>query len=391
MRLLILTGELPEMIGGVADHSASLAAKLSALGHEVEVLTSNDPRVVSSRTFGVRTAVSQWKGAQLAQLCLEHRPEVVMFQHSPYLYQRHGMPLGLLHSLATLRRRVPLVLVAHELFIPWGGLRLSPLWLGQRLVAALALRVADVVVVSTERRYGQLRRAGLSELRLKLVRIGPSLPEPGAAESGDALGAPGPFRVGMFTSLDLHWRRPDLVVEAVRRMGARRPDAPVALTLMGRLPQNTARYLEAVPARGDGYDVEATGLLPAPEVARRLQACQAAVLLDTSGLGGISGRSTSVASALALERPLVANRGPETDSIFQDGVNVLFSALSVEAVQAALERLRDDGALRRRLASGAADLHRRHFSWDVVAAAFDELCRAVRWSAAPPTEGAPVR
>jgi glycosyltransferase involved in cell wall biosynthesis len=393
LRLLLVTGEFPEMIGGVGDHSAWLGRGLERLGHQVTVLTAADPRVAAIPGLDVHPVVTKWKGASLARRCVEGKPQVLLLQYAPYLYQRLGLPLGLLSALAAVRRRVPVVLVAHELWIPWSGPAALPLWVGQRLLAAIAVRLANVTVVSTERRHRQLLRAGVSARRLRLVRIGSSLPEPESGalpEPARSDENPDVFRVGMFASLDLQWRRPDLAVEAVRRMGAQRPKSLVELTLMGRLPENTARFLHSVPKQGPGYRVRATGVLPAAEVARRLRRCDAAVLLDTSGLGGISTRSTSSASALALGRPLVANRGPETDGLFEDGTNLLFAPLLPEAIEAALERLRDDVGLRHRLGSGAADLYRRHFSSTVVAAAFDELCRALASdTAVTPTEGAP--
>jgi glycosyltransferase involved in cell wall biosynthesis len=381
VRLLLVTGEFPEMIGGVADHTAWLGQGLARLGHEVSVLTARDSRVVVVPGLDVRPVVTTWGGRELVGRCLESRPHVALLQYAPYLYQRLGLPRGLVSALGPLRRRVPVVLVAHELFIPWSGLRTLPLWLGQRLLTLLAVRRSDVTVVSTERRHADLRRAGVAAARLRLVRIGSSLPEPGAdglpddpigPDSGES-----PFRVGMFASLDLHWRRPDLVLEAVRQMGARRPGSTVELALMGRLPENTAGLLARFPFRGPGYRVEATGVRPAAELAARLRRCDAAVLLDTSGRGGVSTRSTSLASALALGRPLVANRGVETDSLFVDGRNVLFVPLSAEGVAGALERLRDDVALRRRVAAGGAELHREHLSSAAVAAGIDELCRSL--------------
>lgn len=392
MRLLLVTGEFPEMIGGVADHSASLGRGLARLGHQLTVLTAADPRIGAMPGLDVHPVVTRWKGASLARQCAEGKPQVLFLQYAPYLYQRQGLPLGLLSALAGVRRRVPVVLVAHELWIPWSGPAALPLWVGQRLLAAIAVNLANVTVVSTERRHRQLLRAGVSAGRLRLVRIGSSLPEPESGtlpEPARPDGEVDVFRVGMFASLDLHWRRPDLAVEAVRRMGARRPKSLVELTLMGRLPENTARFLDSVPTEGPGYRVRATGVLPSADVAGRLRRCHAALLLDASGVGGISTRSTSVAAALSLGRPLVANRGPETDSLFEDGTNLLFAPLLPEAVGAALERLRDDVDLRSRLGSEAADLYRRHFSSTVVARAFDELCRTlVSDAAVAPASGA---
>jgi glycosyltransferase involved in cell wall biosynthesis len=281
--------------------------------------------------------------------------------------------------------------VAHELFIPWSGLRALPLWLGQRLLTLLAVRRCDRTVVSTERRLADLRGYGVSAARLRLVRIGSSLPEPDAGSRPDGVGPDTDedvFRVGMFASLDLHWRRPDLVLEAVRRLGAARPRSTVEFTLMGRLPENTSRLLATFPLRGPGYRVEATGVRPAAELAERLCRCDAAVLLDTSGRGGVSTRSTSLAAALALGRPLVANRGVETDSLLEDGRSVLFVPLSVEAVAGALERLRDDVALRRRIGAAGALLHRDHLSLSTVAGAFDELCRSLAPGVSAPRGGA---
>jgi polysaccharide biosynthesis protein PslF len=95
---------------------------------------------------------------------------------------------------------------------------------------------------------------------------------------------------------------------------------------------------------------------------------------------GASFKRSTLMAALQVGLPVVTTRGPELDPAMRDGENLLLvKPHDARALASAIDRLRLDGALRRRLANGGRDLLTL-VSWDTITerhlALYDELMRA---------------
>jgi glycosyltransferase involved in cell wall biosynthesis len=105
-----------------------------------------------------------------------------------------------------------------------------------------------------------------------------------------------------------------------------------------------------------GYD---TG---SPRASRYLYAADVCVFPHDLG---IQLNNSSLAAALAHSLPVVATRSESLEAPFLDGRNVLLCPRQdPSAMACCIERVIEDRELRRRLASGSAELAAAWFSWD---------------------------
>lgn len=377
MRLLLVTAEFPSIPGGVGDYTLHLGHALVRSGHEVCVVTSADSRVVGDSEFAVHPDVASWGPGgipALARVTRGIKADAVLFQYVPYLYARWGAPAHLPWLLDAVRsggRSV--VLVCHELFVFEGRFKHRLVGFIQRTALWLAQRRADALVVTTGRRREWLAAHGFNVSRVSVVRVGSSILPP-ASISLEAPAATGrPFRVVMFGHLDLERRRLDVVCNAIERLGRGRPDERVELRLIGPLRATACDHLASRLLEGPGFSIRTCGVLPAEDVARQLAESDAAVLFETTGLGGLSSRSTACAAAFAAGLPLVGNGGGDTDAIYRDGQNVMFCPIDPDALAGRLGALRYDLSLRARVRAGARELYDRELSWSRIAGDFVTL------------------
>ena len=103
MRIVLISGEYPPSVGGVADYTCHLAHALAGLGHRVAVLTSADEAfdtcaVEIGSHVEVRPDVREWGVLGLASTSRSVRslaPDVVNFQYVPHMYGRGGFGVRL--------------------------------------------------------------------------------------------------------------------------------------------------------------------------------------------------------------------------------------------------------------------------------------------------------
>ena len=137
--------------------------------------------------------------------------------------------------------------------------------------------------------------------------------------------------------------------------GAGGPTSASSSGSSDRCRVTTARPPRFAPARGPG--LLDPHLRRASRGGGRLgssPSSDAAVLFETTGLGGLSSRSTACAAAFAAGLPLVGNGGGDTDAIYRDGQNVLLCPIDADALAARLRALRDDLFPSRARARGGA-------------------------------------
>jgi glycosyltransferase involved in cell wall biosynthesis len=112
-----------------------------------------------------------------------------------------------------------------------------------------------------------------------------------------------------------------------------------------------------------------TGPLLAADASRHLAAVD--VYVHTHQ-GGASGRSTTLASALAHGLPVIAYDGPETPDYLRQGGVRLASLGDVDALALEVARLFESPAERSRLAGEARAVYDRKLAWGVIAQEAEE-------------------
>ena len=401
----LLTGEFPPDRGGVGDYTARLAGALAARGVPVVVLTIRRSGAAARRRWTdgatravvpVYAAVPAWDARALLVVARALRklgPRPLLHMQ----YQAGAFDLGgVVHLLPLWLRavlpRARVVTTFHDFLVPYLFPKAGPL----RLALNRLLARTSAAAVFTE--PADLALAG-PNVRGRVVPIGSNLDRPTLTHADRAtararLGADdATMLVGFFGLLNRSKGVPTLL-RAVRRL---LDDGwPVRLALIGAAtgasdPTDLAEAREVralVAGLGLSEAVTATGYLAPRDVSAALVACDAVAL---PFVDGASARRGTLMAAIAHGVPIVTTRPPassataesvgDTSGAAPDAVAVVIGADALRhgdgvllvppgdpaAMAAALARLADDPALRRRIAAGAESLASR-IGWGAIAA-----------------------
>jgi D-inositol-3-phosphate glycosyltransferase len=354
---------------GVGDYSMRLAQELQRRGHEVSIFSRNPAQ---RHPDGPDVAVTGADGPTPLAIAARLWPKIraaaptdLVLQYTPQMLggSRFGSPATLFLAAAARRAGMNVVVVAHELFLPWG--RRPDLAAGAALMRgqlALLMKLSHRVLVTMEMRVAELEpltRAARPARPVGVVRIGTAaLPAPSVRTAGR-------LRLGVFSTL-ASTKRFDIVLDAFAEVLARHPHAElVLLGDFGKPDDPRVRALQDAIARHPGRErIRVTGKLDLPDVAREVAALDVYLFPMISGANT---RTSTLPLALGAGVPVVATRSYETDSLFVDRENILFAdALTGAAFARGALRLVEDGALADQVARGARILYEKHLSWERI-------------------------
>lgn len=405
MRILFISGEFPPDIGGVGDYTRRLAHALVDRGHNVAVLTgryglielrasdkpagaadmsqlSYEAEELETRNPQLETRNSKletWMLRPITAAIKAFRPDIIHLQYQTGAYGMHPAVLLLPARLRRLRRRVPVVVTAHDLRLPYLFPKADALrtWLTRRL-----LRDAAATILTND--DDARRLAGLASLSRELysprrspkaqhivIPIGSNI-EPAAPPAYDrtacraAVGAgPDSLVVAYFGLLS----RTKGVLELLDVLAGLPPRFRL-LIVGGSAPLPDDRRFaveveQTIAEHGLQERVALTGPLPEQAVSAHLLASDIAALPFADGA---SYRRGSLLAVLAHGLPAITTLpAAPLDPPLLDGYHVLLvPPADVAALRAAIERLAGDHALRATLPGGARELAAR-FSWPGIA------------------------
>lgn len=240
-------------------------------------------------------------------------------------------------------------------------------------------RGTDRLLVPTEGAKRAVASAGLFdpartdvvEPAIDTVRFDPS------RDVGDGrtkLGiAPGAFVLGIVARVQRR-RRYDVFLEAARRLCARDPAARIVVLGGGTHLDEVARRPAAEMGIGDR--VIFPGVLRADEYVAALRTLDVKVYL----VPGTDGTCRAVKEAMCVGVPVVASREGMLPDLVRDGETGLLFDGDADSLDAAVERLRGDAALRARMGAVAAREAKARWSREPMRRRIDEiyasLCRS---------------
>jgi len=381
MKIVLISGEYPPRIGGVADYTCHLAQALARLGHHVSVLTTANGRSEGCameadggveiypdvRDWGVRGAAAI--GARVRDLT----PDVVNFQYVPHMYGRGGFAPGAAVLPLRLRRlsSATIVSTVHEIASPWSLKPRRALVAAAHRLQALLLAIASDRCIVTNQHYArQMRKWTRSGSAVHEIPVGASIePVPSSEPERQFLSptfAMGDGQaLGDLSALSVD-KRPEDLIAALSVLGHR-----AHLTLLGGLAVDQHRrrwFMDRAAGAGVAERIRWSDALSPADLSRGLHALDVYVHTHSAGA---STRSTTLASALAHGLPVVAYRGAETSPLFVDGENILLAPRGdVFALIEGVHRLLDSPDLRAHLSRGARDLYLRCLTWDSIARQF---------------------
>ena len=325
MRWTILTGELPPHCGGVGDYTAQLAAALASAGDDVAVCVPESsvtpdpiPRVeliVLPDRFGrhSRAALERIQQGRRAKL---------LVQYVPNAFGARGGNLPFCRWLGQRRDRGDSAAVMfHEpyFYFGWHAPQRNALALVQRAMAALLLRAADEVYVSTSA-WNQY----LTPFAPRSASSPVTAPIPSTIPVHAPLGPRSESRsVGHFGSYGPHIA-PLLRDTFVKLLEL---DLGVSVLCIGQGSEAFARDLSS--DRTFSGRVRSTGYAPRGEIASAIAACD---LMIQPYPDGVTTRRTTVMAGLANARPVLTTNGALTETLWHTTRAVALEPVDADAL-----------------------------------------------------------
>jgi glycosyltransferase involved in cell wall biosynthesis len=317
--------------GGVGAHVRSLAGELAAAGNRVAVLGPSE----TEQRFGFSAVGARFAPLEIrsgmrpladarAALRLRHLAAGADVVHA------HGLRAGFVAACALAGRRTPLVVTLHNM-PPGEGPPRGVLRVIERRVARRSRVILAVSFDLVERN----RSLGARDVRLAPVSAPARAPAPGADVRGE-LEAHGRRLVVAIGRL--HPQKGFDVLIAASARWLTRPDPPVVVIAGdGPAERELAEQIATLgaPARLLGHRDDVADLLAAADVVAAPSRWEGSPLL--------------VQEALRAGAPLVATRVGGIPDLVGDAA-VLVPPDDVDALDAAVRRVLDDGQLRDRLA-----------------------------------------
>ncbi|MER7435094.1 glycosyltransferase family 4 protein [Pseudonocardia alni] len=359
MRIGIVCPYSLDVAGGVQRHVLDLAAALRTLGHTVEVLaptTGTAPEFVTpaGRAVGVpyNGSVARVAFGPLTR----HRTRRWLAAHNFDVLHVHEPTTPSVSALALLDARGPVVATFHT-----STERSRALAAFGPVARPLLERVTARIAVSATARRVQVEHLGGDATEI------PNGVDLARFAHGPALDLPPAVRVGYVGRFDEPRKGMPVLLAALRRVVADRPD--VRLLVVGRGDGDRLRR-----AAGPGLAGRIDLLGPVDE-ATKAAALRSVAVFCAPHRGGES-FGMVLTEAMAAGAPVLAADLESFRAVLDDGrTGALFPPGDDAALTAALTRLLDDGAARARLAAAGRDRARR-YDWPVVASDVLRVYRA---------------
>lgn len=363
MMAIITPGYYPRTCG-LGDHSALLAHALSLRGQQVVILTRAPahphPQAPQVQAVGFTGRTPLATALAMLRWFASSAVREVLVQYTPLTFDasRFGSPAIplLIHTLRA--RGVHVTVMAHELFLPW-SIRPDTFVasaLHRLQFAAVALLSNHLMVTTETRVLAAAPWTRLARYSPSLLRISPNVtPVPWTPPHS-------PFRIGCFSTL-AGSKRFDVLLDAFALVARALPASELWLLgdMLSRRDRMTRSFQRAVTRHPARDRIHVPGKQPLPVVAAQIATLHVFLFPMDSGANT---RSGTLPLALGTGVPVVATRGVETDSLFQDHVNILFAQrLAGGPFAEAVLTLQRNPDLARRIGAGGRRLHDEHLSW----------------------------
>jgi glycosyltransferase involved in cell wall biosynthesis len=371
----IVTGEYPPQPGGVSDYSRLVALGLVEAGDRVHVwappVAADNSQVGQSEGFAdgqveIHRLPDRFGPRAMAQLHRSFKQQAkscrILVQYVPHAFGWKGLNLPFCLWLWTRRRRESIWVMFHEVLFPeLQNQSMSHRMLAKttRLMASVVARAAERIFVSIPGWEVVLNSLVPNHVRVTWLPVPSTIPvvddSSGVAElRARYSGGPDAVVIGHFGSYAPHITV--LLEPLLRSLLQEHPDRNALL--LGRGAEDFRERFVNLYSELAG-SVHAVGPLSSDGISRHLSICD--LMVQPFG-DGVSGRRTSVMTALAHELPVMTTSGPLTESIWAESDAVaLAPAEDANAQQAAAERLLNDAAERKRLSVAGATLYRERF------------------------------
>ncbi len=383
MRVGLVTGEFPPLEGGVGAFTEQLARALSAMGHEIHVITARDARPAGAARTPVAARqpvdlgyarlhprIGRWRWPSLttvADLAIRYDLELLNLQYQAAAFNMRSPAVNYLPW--RVKGILPTVVTFHDLRVPYlfpkaGRLREAAVrGLARRAQGCIATNAADrrILQAWTDSPVVEIPiGSNIDAYRPNHIEI---------AEARDKLGLGGDaVLLGYFGFLN-ETKGADTLIDALARLDGRHHLVFIGGQTGASDPDNNQAFLADLRRRieslGLNSRVHWTGFLAPQRVSTYLAAADVMVMPYRDG---VSLRRGTLMAVLAHGRPLITTAPAEPAPEFRHGENMwLIAPDDVTGLVNGITALTGDEERRARLGQGALELA-RSFSWDAIAA-----------------------
>lgn len=374
MRILLVTGEYPPLIGGVGAYTAELARALVDLGAQVEVVTSTRAHADGSSAIPVHATVTRWSPLSMRNIARLADQLGADWVHVQYQTAAYGMNPAINFAPEYWRRRGNrtwrIAWSYHDLRIPY----LFPK-AGDRLRESVTLRPAlhsDLVIVTNEEDRLQIaeRIPNLHSIPIGSNIAGLRLTDEERSRVRERFGyANSVPLLGYFGFLNRSKGGITLIetLDLLVRAGLDAHLLMIGDPLGASDPANRAYLAEvqqAIEARGLGARIRWTGSAADRDVAEALNAIDVLLLPYEDGA---SLRRGTLMAAMANGCPLVTTTPTTPIPELVDGRDLVFvPASNARAASEAVRSLLEEPA-RRRAMGESLRARNAGFTWAAIA------------------------
>lgn len=302
----------------------------------------------------------------------------IIWHYSAHAYGHRGISLfGVLAGLLARRRGARVIVVLHEIVLPWGGSWRALLTAAShRLALPWVLIGADAWVVTTSDREEALRPAAwLLRRPLRLIPVFANVvPAESALVERDGGSGGGVGILGWAAGED----SAKLVLQGIHDADARVPILLLGAPGIGTRPARA--WQDAAEVVGAGEQVTFSGVIPSSDLSEAIARCAVVVLAYSDGP---SSRRGTLAAALAHGKAVAALDGPNTWDVLRQVGAVKLAVAAPKAVADAVRGLLSDVSERRCLEDRAALFYRTHLSIRSAVERYEGLLEQLDRAGAP--------
>jgi glycosyltransferase involved in cell wall biosynthesis len=319
---------------GVGDYTRELAGECGRLGHQVFLVSLNDPWLKNPvrENGSLRLASNQsWVDRVTAAKAFlaETAPELISLQLVLYSFHPAGLSFALPQLLGAIFAQTPVQIMLHELWIgEQTGAPLKTRVVGfcqRKIIKSVANKLACRIIHTSNPVYVQLlSRHGIAAKHLPLFGSVPVVEEEDLSQRNDNV-----LRLGIFGSIHPEWS-PDEMFAQLQTLGK-----PIQLSHIGRIGPGEPVWIELTKRYGSEIEFCRLGERSLEEISRFFSFVDFGV--STTPLALI-GKSSCVAAMLDHGLPVIVNR----DDVHFRGIREtdLISELLIPVDEKFLERLK---------------------------------------------------
>jgi len=382
MKICIITGKFRPQLCGVGDYTFFLAKAIKRIKDEVYIITTTDkdePYTQIDDGVNILRIVKHWNfGAflRIMKFILSNRITILNIQISHFAYSKRGINLWiyLMPLFLRLFSSTKIVSTVHEPFIPFYlSFKLILLSIFQRITIFFACNFSHRVVVVAERWRNVLKRAGVFK-KIEFIPVGANIPYRefsneeklkirktlGANENSYIIGSFGTLHV----SKNFQW-----ILDALKNLNEKGFEYRF-IWIGGNLKDEKIGQLKKeINTFGLDDKIIFTGYLESEEIQRFLSIVD---IFIAPYIDGVSGRRTTVITAMQYGLPIVTTKSEFTERIFLDGVNIKLVDKDADSYNFSqnIQLLLIDIELRHKISEGAVRTYREKFCWDIIAEKF---------------------